>query len=515
MNHQDKKVIIVGAGVFGLSTALHMSRRGYKDITIFDLQPYHENSYDPAQGCDAASADVNKIYRCSYGEEIEYQNLALSGRKVWQSWNDQIASSSQTDLPPALTPKTQLYVNNGFLRISTHSELSEYDNVSLEYLEKADLRKYQTVRTNKEDRARLAKLDKEQPGQNWMHKLDLFKDRLDPDNGKPLDGFLDVTGGFTRADKACAWVLHLCKKAGVKFVLGKQEGKLSKLLEEKDSSGGKVMKGIQTADGKQHLGDLVIVAAGGWTPSIVPDMNRLLETTAGSVATVQLPKNRPDLWDKYSPEKFPALAFGLTGHNSPVYGGLYGFPRTEDGLIKIGYRGRKWTNYETSPINGQRVSMPRTAFSDDPIHHVPKLAIDSLRTFIETFWSDLTELGITKTRLCWYTDSNDNNFVIDYVPGYNKSLFVCSGGSGHGFKFLPVLGDHVVNQVEGKQDQFTNLWKYRKPSETETHVNGLDEGEAGDRVLAKLQLAQNEDWTWKEKALETIESLSNAVRAKL
>ena len=44
--------------------------------------------------------------------------------------------------------------------------------------------------------------------------------------------------------------------------------------------------------------------------------------------------------------------------------------------------------------------------------------------------------------MCWYTDSLDNSFVIDYVPGYADTVFVASGGSGHGFKFLPVLG-HV------------------------------------------------------------------------
>ena len=42
--------------------------------------------------------------------------------------------------------------------------------------------------------------------------------------------------------------------------------------------------------------------------------------------------------------------------------------------------------------------------------------------------------------MCWYTDSIDNHFVADYVPGYNESLFVASGGSGHGFKFLPIMG---------------------------------------------------------------------------
>ncbi len=49
-------------------------------------------------------------------------------------------------------------------------------------------------------------------------------------------------------------------------------------------------------------------------------------------------------------------------------------------------------------------------------------------------------VGITDTRLCWYTDSLDNNFLVDYVPGYGDSLLVASGGSGHAFKFLPVIG---------------------------------------------------------------------------
>lgn len=72
--------------------------------------------------------------------------------------------------------------------------------------------------------------------------------------------------------------------------------------------------------------------------------------------------------------------------------------------------------------------------------------------------------------MCWYTDSIDNDFIADYVPGYDDTLFVsspdegrenvdehryqvASGGSGHGFKFLPVLGhvsgpDHRSNRSQ-------------------------------------------------------------------
>lgn len=49
-------IVIVGAGVFGLSTAIHLARRGYTNVTILDKQAYDESQYSYAAGCDAASA---------------------------------------------------------------------------------------------------------------------------------------------------------------------------------------------------------------------------------------------------------------------------------------------------------------------------------------------------------------------------------------------------------------------------------------------------------------------------
>lgn len=90
---------------------------------------------------------------------------------------------------------------------------------------------------------------------------------------------------------------------------------------------------------------------------------------------------------------------------------------------------------------------------------IPEAAVDSIRQFVQVFLSDFVEVPFRSTKLCWYTDSLDNSFVvrngtrnvrhtfsaniekIDHVPTYaDNSLFVCTGGSGHGAKFLPVLG---------------------------------------------------------------------------
>lgn len=56
---RNSPIIVVGAGVFGLSSAIHLAERGFKNVTVFDKQPYHETQYDFENGCDAASAGRN------------------------------------------------------------------------------------------------------------------------------------------------------------------------------------------------------------------------------------------------------------------------------------------------------------------------------------------------------------------------------------------------------------------------------------------------------------------------
>lgn len=69
------------------------------------------------------------------------------------------------------------------------------------------------------------------------------------------------------------------------------------------------MTGIKPTNGVVHPADLVIVAAGGWTLSLVPEVDTILETTAGSVISIQLPKDRPDLWEKFDPKNFPVWSW--------------------------------------------------------------------------------------------------------------------------------------------------------------------------------------------------------------
>lgn len=59
--HSHSPIIIVGAGIFGLSTAIHLAKRGYRDVTIFDKQPYHQSLYSYNYGCDGASSGTLSV----------------------------------------------------------------------------------------------------------------------------------------------------------------------------------------------------------------------------------------------------------------------------------------------------------------------------------------------------------------------------------------------------------------------------------------------------------------------
>ena len=317
-------------------------------------------------------------------------------------------------------------------------------------------------------------------------KIDPFRRR---ERGLETDGVLDMTAGFVLASKACAFALWLCgKREGVTLHLGRGEGEFKGYVRD-----GQTVKGIETVDGKTHAGELVIVAAGGWTPRLVHQADRLLETTAGSIVIFKISKERQGLWEKYDPKNFPVWSWKMSDYKRGTSaGGLYGLPRTKDGLIKFGFRGAKWTNYtwETTEA-GREVSYPKTDLED-----VPEKALEAVRSFCQENLPDLLELELQRGRLCWYTDSVDNSFLIDRVPGVD-GLMVASGGSGHGFKFLPVLGKHVVDIIEGKVTDYTKLFSWRDVPEGT--ANGLKEGPSGWRTLDKQTLVGRKDWSTSEE----------------
>ena len=89
--HKDSRIIIIGAGVFGLSTAVELVRKGYRNITIVDrhvppvssLQERKMPMLTEKKVPDGSSVDISRVIRFDYRDPL-YAKLAKEAFDVWR-----------------------------------------------------------------------------------------------------------------------------------------------------------------------------------------------------------------------------------------------------------------------------------------------------------------------------------------------------------------------------------------------------------------------------------------------
>ncbi|KAL8926294.1 MAG: hypothetical protein Q9208_003016 [Pyrenodesmia sp. 3 TL-2023] len=128
-----------------------------------------------------------------------------------------------------------------------------------------------------------------------------------------------------------------------------------------------------------------------------------------------------------------------------------------------------------SPNSSYKPSLPTTtpSTSTTPLPHP---VLHALHNFKQTLFPlpthPLHARPFSRTRLCWYTDTPTGDFLITYHPHFAR-LFLCTGGSGHGFKFLPVLGRKVVDVLRGRGG---GEWEAGRGGRRGGQVLGREEG---------------------------------------
>ena len=55
---------------------------------------------------------------------------------------------------------------------------------------------------------------------------------------------------------------------------------------------------------------------------------------------------------------------------------------------------------------------------------------------------------LVESRVCQYENTSSGDFLIDRHPGFDN-VWLVGGGSGHGFKHGPMVGEHVTALIEG------------------------------------------------------------------
>ncbi|SPO02599.1 uncharacterized protein DNG_05272 [Cephalotrichum gorgonifer] len=268
---QPQTIIVVGAGIFGLSLALTLRAKGH-EVTVFDQCDYSQSGYDPDHDLNgqAASVDHNKILRPSYGTKIHYQRLALESREEWLKMNQDHGS--------------ELFVDCGMLRVQPSDHLGLLEKETLASMERDGLRHTQFVKSNTDDRQRAVSL-------GWEAKLLDFGIPSDP--GKSFEAVLDSLSGFVKCSEACAYLQDKASSQGVVFRFGEEEGRCDSLVldTESVSADEKARKviGIKTGDGVVHKSDTVVIS--DRASSNLHQAYRLYDDTAGAFTEVLLDNN--------------------------------------------------------------------------------------------------------------------------------------------------------------------------------------------------------------------------------
>ena len=247
--------------------------------------------------------------------------------------------------------------------------------------------------------------------------------------------------------------------------------------------------GARLASGDWVSADLTVLAAGAWSGKLL-DLRGRVQATAQTLAYIQLEAEELKGW-----ESTPVL-FNLSD-------GFFLVPPTPDGILKIARHTHGWRN-ETKIPHPEAAAAHKTRRSDcgmEPFIYtslpasnfstLPPSSIGPLRIFLAESYPRLAQRLDQKpfsvTRVCWYADTPTGDFLLDWAPKYGRSLFVATGGNGHAFKFLPVLGEKVIERIEGqgeRKDEEENtagdyLWRWREDLEEESQ----DDSRGGERGL--------------------------------
>jgi sarcosine oxidase len=167
----------------------------------------------------------------------------------------------------------------------------------------------------------------------------------------------------------------------------------------------------------------IVFACGPWLPKLFPGLlGDLIRPTRQEVFFFGPEPGDP----RFAPPLMPVWL----EYSDPR--GAYAIPDLENRGFKLAFdrHGPKF-----DPETGSRV--------------VTAEAVESARAFLAERFPGLRNAPVVETRVCQYENTSNGDFLIDRHPHF-PNVWLVGGGSGHGFKHGPAVGDHVAKLVTGE-----------------------------------------------------------------
>jgi len=216
--------------------------------------------------------------------------------------------------------------------------------------------------------------------------------------------------GYLSARLACQLLLKELVRNGVDF----------RLLEARPGTirHGE-MDGVRLSDGSTLVADQYVFACGPWLGKLFPEiLDSLIRPTRQEVFFFGPPAGSRSFLEGNLPV--------WIDHSDAI---MYGIPGDESIGFKIG-DDRRGPAFD--PTSGDRLPTIQ--------------AIESVRRYIKHRFPAMAAAPLVNARICQYENTPDHNFIIDRHPEA-RNICLVGGGSGHGFKHGPAVGETVCAMI--------------------------------------------------------------------
>ncbi|PHH62520.1 hypothetical protein CDD81_7093 [Ophiocordyceps australis] len=442
MEQTPWSILVVGSGVFGLSTAWALTKRARFSMTTITVVDDGRGQFPAA---DAASVDTSRIVRGDYAD-AQYTMLASLAQREWRKkGEDDLGGQGR-------------YAESGLVLMA---QQQDGNKACMAYVEESwrNVAEYAAQNGYADDTVQL------------LESREALNQSLGISGHAGDWGYLNKLSGWADAAKAMDWLYKRVEATGrVRFVDAK--------VQQLETKGERVV-GARLANGHVMLADLVLVAAGAWSGSLV-DLRGRVEATGQLLSYVDIAEQELEVLSKQPivlqlsqglfiiPPRERVLKVGLHGYG-------YANPQLICTALPLSPSAARVPIVVSCPLTSRDGKLERLPDQDDAVMRA------ALRDLLPV--SGIQDRPWREVRICWYADTTDADWLVDWHPGW-KGLFVATGDSGHAFKFLPVLGDKVVDCILGQGGELGHMWRWKDDAQVQA-VTAQGRGEYCRLVASK------------------------------